>query len=247
MSPLWLLFCCCLALVFPGPGLAAEGQCTSYKRGGLLHMKHYVCCDNCGENNGAPDCGQTTYLADSTERDYCGSCGEDLGDARETVGMFGCGGCTGQAQVKAGCGEDRGDARETVGTFGCGGCQGQANVRAGCDKRYVYAGASFCWLHSKCFELRCQKVAQNAALESSPTDEPYCGDSRCDKHLEDASSCPPTDQPYCGDSHCDKHLEDASSCPFDCCPLRNPDECRHPHHCSKCPPLCCAEPGCCLD
>ncbi|XP_078697445.1 uncharacterized protein LOC144925342 [Branchiostoma floridae x Branchiostoma belcheri] len=103
MSPLWLLFCCCLALlVFPGPSLAAEGQCTYHKRGGLLHMKHYVCCDNCGENDGAPDCGQTTYLADSTERDYCGSCGEDRGDARETVGTFSCGGCTGQAQVKAG-------------------------------------------------------------------------------------------------------------------------------------------------
>ncbi|XP_019626611.1 PREDICTED: keratin-associated protein 5-5-like [Branchiostoma belcheri] len=194
MSPLTLVVLC-FALVFPGPSLAAEGQCTAYKRGGLLHMKHYVCCDNCGENDGAPDCGQTTYLADSTERDYCGSCGEDLGDARETVGMFGCGGCTGQAIVSHRC-----------------------------DKRYVYAGASFCWLHSKCFELRCQKVAQDAALESSPTD-----------------------QPYCGDSHCDKHREDAASCPFDCCPLRNPDECRHPYHCSKCPPLCCAETGCCLD
>ncbi|CAH1239289.1 Hypp5793 [Branchiostoma lanceolatum] len=201
MDHLAFLLLLCGALAVPGRGLAARGQCTYFKRGGTLWLKNYVCCNNCDENDGEPACGETTYIAADTADDkirrsnaYCGPCGEDLGGARETGSAF-----------------------------GCGGCEGQARVKEGCDRRYVYAAASFCWLHSKCFELRCQREAQAAVQGTGSADEPYCGDTRCD----------PT--------------EDAAGCPFDCCPLRNPEECRHPHHCSKCPPVCCAEPGCCLD
>ncbi|XP_035696509.1 uncharacterized protein LOC118429969 [Branchiostoma floridae] len=173
---------------------APEGQCAYFKDGGLLHMQHYVCCNDCDENNGQPVCGKTTYLA-SAKGAYCGPCGQDLG------------------------------AGEPVSTFRCGGCEGQAAVRERCDKRYIYAGAAFCWLHSKCLELRCERAALAAAQGDGSDDEPYCGDGRCDRGRG----------------------EDGSSCPFDCCPYVNDTECRHPHHCSKCPPVCCAEPGCCLD
>ncbi|XP_066296058.1 uncharacterized protein [Branchiostoma lanceolatum] len=116
------------------------------------------------------------------------------------------------------CGEDLGTAKFKSDPFDCGGCDGQTAVKAVCDKKYGWVFAGLCWVWSACFELRCQNrfPAVNRSSYDSGT---FCGDGKCDP----------------GETH--------YSCPFDCCPSYNPDECTH--HCNKCTPLCCSEPGCC--
>ncbi|XP_078616641.1 uncharacterized protein LOC144884943 [Branchiostoma floridae x Branchiostoma japonicum] len=193
------LFVLCVVIVFPGQCLGAAnpplGECCHYKWGGfgIIKLHFYVCCNNCDENDGDPECGGTVYDK-ASDKPYCGPCGEDQGNARGKIG----------------------------GSFDCGGCVGQNQVKAECDKKHRWVFKGFCWVWSTCFSLRCRKrflaAAGDQAVQAlqggSYDDEAFCGDDKCDPG-EDHESCPfdccPRYNPEkCKRSYCDK-------CPPPCC------------------------------
>ncbi|KAI8485176.1 hypothetical protein Bbelb_371010 [Branchiostoma belcheri] len=113
------------------------------------------------------------------------------------------------------CGADQGNGTRAR-YFRCGGCAGQSHVQEMCNEKYSsYPG--FCWIHSYCFQHRCKKYFPQKARRSLAS---FCGDDTCDK------------------------AENTTTCPFDCCPEKNPGDCRRTE--GTCPRDCCSQAGCCL-
>ena len=107
---------------------ANPGWCESFLLGGSSGLHFYTCCNNCNEQHAS--CDGRTYQSASNGR-YCDTCGRDNAQGNGiTYHNFTCGGCAGQAMIKARCLEGFFDVLDNI--------------------------PGFCWVFTWCFKAKCK-------------------------------------------------------------------------------------------
>lgn len=74
--------------------------CTGYYIGGKTGLHHWICCDNCHDQE-VNTCDGITWQGGS-DLDYCDACGKNTGNGRVKY-YFNCGSCTEQQRCRKEC------------------------------------------------------------------------------------------------------------------------------------------------